>query len=105
MLSGGSDDAMMRKELKFGIVLRVRVHGGDEHGSVAIQLAHQRQNVLGARYVQSAGGIYEINLRVDVEEDRFHAGPFRTASAAQGSGRRDIPGQYQKGCGRRWAIA
>ena len=85
-LPQGTGDAVVRPQFEFRIVFRVGVHRGDERNPAfsrkPVQRRDRRENLFGARHVEGAPCRYKIELRIDIEKYRSHAGvtsalPFR----------------------------
>src|SRR5665213_2366664 len=77
---------MRRPGFEFGIVFGVGVHGRDQRDSLrageAVQCGDLLDNFFGSWHIESAGGIEEVDLGVNVEENGFHpACSWRTVSS------------------------
>ena len=79
-LSQRSGDAVPRPDAELGVVFEVRVGGGDYRDAVlrgvTIQLRDGGHNALRMRHVEGSRGIEKIELRIDIDEDRFHGFRF-----------------------------
>src|SRR6185312_2739319 len=67
---------MRLPDLKFGIVFRMRVNGGNNFDAVLRGIACKRgksgRNLLGSECIQCARRAKEIQLRIDIDKDRIH---------------------------------
>src|ERR1700730_2535583 len=95
----------MRIDAKLGIVLAMRVHSRDHQRGAAVQFRYRGEDGLGTGGVQCTCRKDEINLRVDVEENRFHPALSRSASPAQRCIPQGTAAPYRTGCASRWAAA
>src|SRR5579872_2911715 len=105
LLTYGPGHAVMRVHLELRIIFGVRTSGRNDERRSPVQLGYFRQDEFRTRHVESAGRVHEINLRVDVEEDRFHSALVRKATAAPGSPPRDISAPCRTDCAWRAAAS